>query len=61
MTVDEVATSVPFTQTLAEPTTPLTISVATWPEVRFGVKSVRHHQGTLNWLTVSGPILVMDP
>ncbi len=61
MTVDEVATSVPFTQTLAEPMTPLTTSVATWPDVRFGVKSVRHHQGTLNWLTVSGPTLVMDP
>ena len=35
--------------------------MAVWPDVRFGVKSVRHHQGTLNWLTVSGPILLMDP
>jgi hypothetical protein len=61
VTVDEVATSVPFTQTLAEPTTPLTIRVAVWPAARFGVKSVRHHQGTLNSLTVTGPILLMDP
>ncbi len=61
VTVAEVATSVPFTQTLAEPITPLTISVAVWPAGRFGVKSVRHHQGTLNWLTVSGPILLMEP
>ncbi len=61
MTVAEVATSVPFTHTLAEPTTPLTISVATWPACRFGVKSARHHQGTRNSLTVSGPILLMDP
>src|SRR6266568_1047647 len=61
VTVDEVATWVPFTQTLAEPTTPLMISVAVWPAARFGVKSVRHHQGTLNSLTVSGPILFMDP
>ncbi len=61
MTVDEVATSVPSTQTLAEPMTPLTISVAVWPAARFGVKSVRHHQGTSNSATVSGPILVMFP
>src|SRR5215467_13795801 len=57
VTVAEVATSVPFTQTLAEPTTPLTIKLAAWPACRFGVKSVRHHHGTLNWLTVTGPIL----
>ena len=55
------ATSVPFTQTLAEPTTPLTTRVAVWPVARFGVKSVRHHQGTSNVLTESGPILVMFP
>ena len=61
MTVDDVATSVPFTQTLAEPTTPLTIRVAVCPVARFGVKSVRHHQGTSNVLTESGPILVMFP
>ena len=61
MTVAEVATSVPFTQTLAEPTTPLTIRVAAWPAARFGVKSVRHHQGTSNAATESGPILVMLP
>ncbi len=61
VTVAEVATWVPFTQTLAEPTTPLTIRLAAWPAARFGVKSVRHHQGTLNWLTVSGPILLMNP
>jgi hypothetical protein len=46
---------------LAEPTTPFTISVATWPACRFGVKSVRHHQGTLNWLTETAPILFMKP
>ena len=51
----------PFTQTLAEPITPFTISVAVWPAARFGVKSVRHHQGTLNAATVSGPILLMKP
>src|SRR5262249_33587520 len=61
VTVEEVATPVPFTQTLDEPTTPLTISVATWPACTLGVKSVRHHHGTLNWLTVSGPILLMNP
>ena len=61
MTVLEVATSVPFTQTLADPTTPLTIRVATWPEVRLGVKSVRHHQGTLNSATVSAPMAFMKP
>jgi hypothetical protein len=59
--VAELATWVPFSQTLAEPTTPLTIRVAVWPACRFGVKSVRHHQGTLNLLTVSGPILLMKP
>ena len=59
--MDEVATWVPFTQTLAEPTTPLTISVAAWPACRFGVKSARHHQGTLNCLTVSAPTLFMKP
>src|SRR6266496_5742021 len=59
VTVDDVATWLPFTQTLAEPMTPFTISVAVWPEARFGVKSVRHHHGTLNVFTVSGPILLM--
>ncbi len=51
----------PFTQTLAEPTTPLTISVAVCPAARFGVKSVRHHHGTLKVFTESGPILLMNP
>ena len=36
MTVADVATWRPFTQTSAEPTTPLTISVAAWPGCRFG-------------------------
>lgn len=61
MTVADVATWVPFTQTLAEPITPLTMSVAAWPEARFGVKSVRHHHGTSKAATVSGPILLMEP
>src|SRR5215469_7948014 len=61
VTVADVATSVPFTQTLADPITPLTISVAVCPDVRFGVKSVRHHQGTLNRLVVTEPILLMNP
>src|SRR5215469_11538748 len=61
VTVAEVATSVPFTQTLAEPTTPLTMRVAVWPAVRLDVKSVRHYQGTSKVLTESGPILVMLP
>ena len=61
MTVAEAATCWPFTHTLAEPTTPLTISLAALPGARFGVKSVRHHQGTLNWLTVTEPILFMKP
>ena len=51
----------PFTQTFAEPITPFTISVAVCPATRFGVKSVRHHQGTLNSATVSAPILLMKP
>ena len=54
----EVATWWPFTHTSAVPTTPLTISVAPGrPPV--GVKSVRHHQGTLNCAIVSAPILVI--
>ncbi len=61
VTVAELATCVPFTQTFAEPTTPLTINEAVCPVARFGVKSVRHHHGTLNVFTVSGPILLMNP
>src|SRR5215469_15043018 len=61
VTVADVATSVPFTQTLAEPTTPLTIRLATWPACRLGVKSVRHHHGTLNRLTETAPILLAKP
>ena len=61
VTVADVATSVPFTQTLAEPTTPFTIRFATWPDARLAVKSVRHHQGTENCLIVSAPILVIWP
>ncbi len=51
----------PLTQTFADPTTPFTIRLATWPETRFGVKSVRHHHGTSNVLSVSEPILLMKP
>src|SRR6266568_1517401 len=61
VTVAEVATSWPLTHTFAEPTTPFTISVATGPACRFGVKSVRHHHGTLNSLTVSAPVADMKP
>src|SRR5215471_11390926 len=43
VTVAEVATWVPLTQTFADPTTPFTIRLATCPAARFGVKSVRHH------------------
>jgi hypothetical protein len=43
------------------PITPFTISVAAWPASRFGVKSVRHHHGTLNCATVSAPIARMLP
>src|SRR5262249_10046650 len=62
VTVADVATWVPFTQTLADPTTPLTIRLATWPACKLGVKSARHHQGTANSLTETGPILLpADP
>jgi hypothetical protein len=61
VTVEEVATWWPFTHTLAEPTTPLMTSVATWPVCRFDVKSVRHHHGTLNCATVSAPTFDMKP
>jgi len=59
--VADVATSWPLTHTLADPITPLTTSVAAWPEPRCAVKSVRHHQGTLNAATVSGPTISMNP
>ena len=61
MTVADVPTSWPLTHTLADPITPLTISVAVWPDRRCGVKSVRHHQGTLNSGTVSAPVALMKP
>src|ERR1700736_2758080 len=61
VTVAEVATSRPLTHTFAEPMTPLTISVATWPDRRLGVKSARHHHGTLNRATVSAPTAFMKP
>src|ERR1700733_10360027 len=60
-TAADADTSVPLTQTLAEPITPFTISVAVWPDWRSGVKSVRHHQGTSNSATVSAPIVLMEP
>src|SRR5579859_1078486 len=61
VTVADVATSVPLTQTFADPTTPFTIRVATWPAARLAVKSVRHHQGTSKAAMLSGPILFMEP
>ena len=50
----------PFTQTFAEPITPLTSRVAVCPAARFGVKSVRHHQGTLNRLDRVRPDLAHE-
>ena len=61
VTVAEVATWWPLTQTFALPMTPLTISVACWPVRRCGVNSVRHHQGTRNSGTVSAPIWFSYP
>ncbi len=61
MTVPAVATSWPLTHTFAEPITPLTISVACWPDRSRGLKSVRHHQGTRNIGTVSAPTLFSYP
>src|SRR5207249_2767137 len=55
VTVVGVATWKPLTHTAAAPITPLTISVACWPERRCRLKLVRHHQGTRNSGTVSAP------
>ncbi len=49
------ATCVPFTQTSASPTTPLTVSVAYCPGRASGRNSVRNHHGTANRGTVSLP------
>src|SRR6516165_970174 len=59
VTVADVATSVPFTQTLADPTTPFTIRVAVRPGSRSDMKAVRHHQDALNCVTVTGPSSLM--
>jgi hypothetical protein len=50
-----------LTHTFAEPITPFTMSVSYWPEAGLAVKSVRHHHGTSNSATVSGPIAVSYP